>query len=69
MSSFSTRLLELRKNKGDTVQSMAEMLGISGRAYQYYEEGKREPNFGNLILLCRYYHVSSDYLLGLSDKP
>ena len=47
------------------------MLKITGQAYGMYENGKRELPIEHLITLCRYYDVSSDYILGLTDckKP
>ena len=34
-----------------------------------YERGANELPIRHLIVLCRYYGVSADYLLGLSDEP
>lgn len=35
--------------------------------YYRYETGLRDIPSDILIALCKYYHVSSDYILGLSD--
>jgi len=67
MNKFSQRLKELRLNKGDTQKVVAEYLDILPKAYQRYEYGEREPSFDTLIKICKYFDVSSDYLLGLSD--
>ena len=64
---FAERLKQLRLNKGDTQKILAEYLGIIEKSYQKYEYGIREPSFDTLIKLCKYFDVSSDYLLGLSD--
>jgi len=32
-----------------------------------WEQGKSAPNHDILVTLCRFYQVSSDYLLGLSN--
>lgn len=68
MTVFSTRLQEIRIEKGFSRKEIADILEITPRAYQYYEEGKREPNYEKLVILSRHLKVSSDYLLGLSDK-
>lgn len=46
-----------------------EYLGISTRAYQYYESGERYPDFEGLLALADYFQVSIDYLVGRSDEP
>ena len=69
MSSFKIRLKELRKQSGATQKQMGEYLGITTRAYQYYEEGNRYPDFESLLALADYFKTSLDYLVGRSDDP
>ncbi len=68
MSTFSERLQQVRQEQGFSRKEIADILEVTPRAYQYYEEGKREPNYDKLVVLARYLKVSSDYLLGLSDN-
>ena len=68
MSTFSARLQQVRQERGFSRKEIAEVLQVTPRAYQYYEEGKREPDYDKLILLARHLNISADYLLGLSDK-
>ena len=68
MSTFSARLQQVRQERGFSRKEIAEVLQITPRAYQYYEEGKREPDYDKLILLARHLNISADYLLGLTDK-
>ena len=63
------RVKQCRKSMNVTQKAVAEVLGVSERAYQHYELNTREPNHDILIKLCQYFNVSSDYLLGLSDDP
>ena len=65
---FSERLKNARMSKRLTQKYVAEYLGMAPNAYQLYEYGKREPDFDKLIKLCQLLEVSSDWLLGLSDK-
>ena len=68
MNVFSARLQKVRVEQGLSRKEVADLLGITPRAYQYYEEGKREPNYEKLVALSQHLKVSSDYLLGLTDK-
>lgn len=61
------RLSEIRKDHGDTQASLAERLNVSLAAVRSWEQEKSSPSHEMLVSICRLYHVSSDYLLGLSD--
>lgn len=50
-----------------TQQEIAQVLGTSQTMYARYERGANELPIRHLIALCRYYGVSSDYILGLKD--
>lgn len=64
---FSERLKELRLESGLTQNEIAKSLNISKSCYAGYEQGYREPDFKTLIKICKFFNVSSDYLLGLED--
>jgi len=49
-------------------KEVAAVLGIDQRVYSNYETGKREIPTHLLIKLAKLYDVSTDYLLGLTDK-
>lgn len=61
------RLREIRKDHGDTQQSLADKLHATLYAVRCWEQEKSSPNHETLIAICRLYQVSSDYLLGLTD--
>ena len=67
MDTFKNRLKELRTSRNITQTSISEFLGITLRAYQYYESGHRYPDFQGLLALADYFEVSIDYLVGRSD--
>lgn len=67
MAVLCERLKELRSGRGYYQREVAKFLGISLRAYQYYEAGGREPNIENIKKLAAYFKVSTDYLLGFAD--
>ena len=63
------RLRELRKDHGISQRALAELLGISQQTYSRYERGQRNPSVETAYVLARLYHVSMDYLLGITDDP
>ena len=60
---FSEHLLQLRKSKGLTQTDLALEIGVSGRAYQTYERGQRDPSLPTLIALADFYNLSLDELV------
>ena len=64
---FNDRLKEQRVDKGLKQADVAKELGISVSCYAGYEQGYREPDLKTLIALCKFFGISSDYLLGLED--
>lgn len=65
---FSRRLQMLRRRKGKTQQIVGDSCGVSKSAISAYENGESEPTASILKNMAIYFAVSSDYLLGLSDK-
>ena len=61
------RLAEIRKDYGDTQETLAERLGVSLSTVRAWEQEKSSPSHEMLVTICRYYGISSDYLLGLSE--
>ena len=61
------RLKELRVEKELSQMDLAKATGISAGAIGFWETGKRIPNALAIITLAKYFGVTSDYLLGLSD--
>ena len=68
MANFSERIKELRQERGLKQREMAEICGIKMRSYQGYEYGRHYPEIPGLIQIAKFFDVSTDYLLGLSDK-
>ena len=64
---YTERLKELRSIHGFTQQDVANKLGLKREQYRRYEVGINEMKATHIIKLCKLFHVSSDYLLGLSD--
>ena len=66
---FPETMSELRRARGLSQRQAAAELKISQALLSHYENGAREPGLGFVCRACRYYGVSADYLLGLSDTP
>ena len=62
-----TRLSEIRNEFGYSQSEVAKHLGITRQAYGHYETGVREPDNTTIIKLAKFYDVSADYLLGITD--
>lgn len=58
----------LREDNDITQSSMAKYLNCSQQVYSNYELGQRDIPTDILIKISEFYHVSIDYLLGLTDK-
>ena len=69
MSIFSDRIKYLKNQNNLLQKDIAAAIGVSLRAYQYYETDQREPTMSVLIALADYFNVSLDYLCGRSDDP
>ena len=66
--SYQRRLRDLREDHDKTQQDIADILGTSQTMYARYERGANELPLRHLLTLAEYYGVSTDYLLGRSDK-
>ncbi|MGL5755433.1 MAG: helix-turn-helix domain-containing protein [Paraclostridium sp.] len=68
METLATRLKELRKEKGYTLEQMSKDLNTTKVTLSRYENGTREPKSDTLNQLSNYFNVSIDYLFGKTDK-
>ena len=62
------RLKDLREDADLKQSDIAEYLHIKQNTYSQYENGQRQLPIEILIVLAKYYNVSTDYILGISDK-
>lgn len=67
MNKISERIFELRKERSLSQQKLAKQIGVSQKSIDFWEKGINEPKASYIIKLATYFHVSSDYLLGLED--
>lgn len=65
---FGERLRELRKERSLQQSELGEIFGISPSAIGSYERGLREPVYTILVDFCKFFGVSVDYMLGVTDE-
>ena len=63
------RIRDLREDRDLTQKEMAQILNCSQQGYSNYELGQRDIPTDILIKLSDFYHVSVDYILGITDNP
>ena len=63
-----SRIRDLREDNDLTQREMGEILCCSQRVYSNYERGDLDIPTEILIKLAKYYHTSTDYILGLTNK-
>ncbi len=63
------RLKELREDRDIKQKDIAEFLHIKQNTYSQYENGQRQLPVDALIALARFYNVSTDYILNLTNDP
>ncbi len=66
---FGQRVLELRKESGETQKALAQILGVGDTQVIEIEHGRTSTTAERIALICAHYKVSADYLLGLTDDP
>ena len=67
MKILAERLTELRKDRGLSQATVAKDLSVSLGIVCYWETNKSDPTASNIAKIARYFNVTADYLLGLSD--
>lgn len=63
------RIRDLREERDLKQREVAEYLNCSQQVYSNYELGQRDVLSETLIRLSRFYNVSVDYILSLTDDP
>lgn len=66
---FSKIIKDLRLEKKLIQKELGCKLGISLSSISMYERGERQPDLETLIKISKFFNVTTDYLLGLTDIP
>lgn len=65
---YRIRLKDVREDRDYTQAEIGKILNKSQQGYNHIEAGRAELKIEDLKLLCNFYNLSADYLIGLSDK-
>lgn len=65
---YRTRIRAVREDRDLTQKQIGEVLQKSQQGYNHIEDGRAELKIDDLVRLCRYYNLSADYLIGLTDE-
>lgn len=68
MVDFGKKLRRLRLQAGLTQAELAKRLNVTKAVVSYYENQERSPSPDVLIKIATIFHVTTDYLLGLSYR-
>ena len=68
MSIIGQRIAILRQRSNLSQEKLADLLSTGRSTIIRYETGKTLPNSDVIVRLCSLFHVSADYLLGISDS-
>ena len=58
----------LREDRDLTQREVAGVISKSQQGYSHIEDGRAELKIDDMIKLCRFYNVTADYFVGMSDK-
>lgn len=67
MNKFAERLKELRLEKGLNISGLGKEVGINYTNLIRWESGERQPSIDAVIILAKYFDVTTDYILGVVD--
>lgn len=65
---FPVRLSKFMKEKNITQTELAKNINVTRQAISLYANGQSTPDINILCKIAKYFKVSSDYLLGLSNS-
>lgn len=65
---YRTRMRALREDRDLPQRIVAKVINKSQQGYSHIEEGRAELKIDDMIKLCRFYEISADYFVGLTDE-
>ncbi len=67
--SFGERVKNLREDLDLNQTELGKIVHMTQRKVSYIECNKCEPSIDDIIAFAKFFNVSTDYLLGLKDRP
>ena len=68
MASYRDRLRNIREDLDLTQAELGKLLNKSQQGYNHIEAGRAELKIDDLVKICKFYNLSADYIIGLTDK-
>ena len=65
---YRERIKSVREDRDFTQAPIGKLLNKSQQGYSHIESGRAELKIEDLIKLCRFYGLSADYLIGITDE-
>ena len=65
---FGEKVRNLREDSNLTQAALGKELNMTQRKISYTELNRYEPSIQDIVEICKFFKVSSDYLLGLSKN-
>ena len=65
---YRPRLRNVREDRDYTQVEIGRVLQKTQQGYNHIEAGRAELKIDDLIALCRFYDLSADYLIGLTEQ-
>ena len=65
---YRQRLREIREDRDLSQAEVGQVINKSQQGYSHIENGRAELKIEDLVTLCRFYNLSADYLIGLTDQ-
>ena len=67
MTDYRTRLRNIREDRDLTQADIGRLLNKSQQGYNHIEAGRAELKIEDLVKICKFYNLSADYIIGLTN--
>ena len=68
MANYRDRLRGIREDRDLTQAELGRLINKSQQGYNHIEAGRAELKIDDLVKICKFYNLSADYIIGLTDK-
>lgn len=69
METIGTRIKEIRKGAGLTLEKFGAKIGITAASISTIENGKSNPSVQTVLMICREFNVNKDWLRDGTGEP
>lgn len=66
--STGAKIRKLREEANLSLRDLEKKINLDRTTIWYIEKDKKSLTVNNLIKICKFFGISSDYLLGLEEK-